>query len=373
MATSFTVSSPTGWVTGTLPGEARLELYDEETLLGERPTQIFVTIAELVRDSGDPVATPIDLLVGARTIFSGQIEGGDIRINSDLFNMAVLLQERGEAEPSDALILGDRLRNQLVRITHDPRAIVLLALGGLAESVYSRLNSSKGWLPGKGPLTIFAGEDARMRKGGIRQAIVVIGSPPSIKWSIGHRDDPVQVRITLPNGKVVQAANQPFKAKTGLNGLHGIALLIGQPTDKASKTLVTDVGRYTVCPSCEIELKPRGGLLGNVTKFRVTGVDGRLQVGLKEYDLKTRGEVFLGAGEMGIEEIQAGTIRLKGRTAPVTLDGVVLSSTLWSTIPNEVKAVLIAAVLSLAGGFLLKLRVWPFVGIIFLVAFRIIG
>ncbi len=75
MATSFTVSSPTGWVTGTLPGEARLELYDEETLLGERPTQIFVTIAELVRDSGDPVATPIDLLVGARTIFSGQIEG----------------------------------------------------------------------------------------------------------------------------------------------------------------------------------------------------------------------------------------------------------------------------------------------------------
>jgi hypothetical protein len=343
VATGFPVSTPIGWLTGRIEGHARLQVHDDAP--GQAGTErMFVRIAELVSDKAD-VRTPAALLAGARTRFSGQVKAGNIQIDSEPFNMAVVLDEATSPQQSDSLLMGDRLSMQPVRFTTEPNAVVLVAFGGIAESVFGKLyagsRSSKA-------LTISAGEGAKMKKAGIRQAIVVIRSPPTVSWHLGTGTR-VEIRITLPDGNVVRAMNQPLKDKPW-GGLHGVAVVVGSAEDPKRKTLVVDAGDYIVCPGCTVQLKSRGGIRETVRQVQVKGVEGRLQVGLKEYELKTRGEVFLGRGEMRAEQFDEETVRLAGRTAPVTLDGVVLSNTVWGTISSEVQGVIVGAVLTLIMG-----------------------
>jgi hypothetical protein len=208
MATGFPVSAPTGWLTGRIEGHAQLEVHADAP--GQPGTaRVFVEVAELVGDKAD-AGTPAALLAGARTKFSGRIEAGSIQIDSEPFNIAILLHEATRPHESDSLLLGDRLSTQPIRFTTDPSAVVLVAFGGIMESVFGKLNAGSR---SSRALTISAGEGAKMRKAGIRQAIVVIGTPPTVQWRLGT-GDPIEVRITLPDGNVVRAMNQPFKDKS---------------------------------------------------------------------------------------------------------------------------------------------------------------
>lgn len=346
MATSYALSTPTGWLTGPLYRGAELDLQAAESS-HSGTGRVFIEIAELVRDNADGHLTLSALLSGARTKFSGQIDAGTIQIDSEPFNIAVLLHESTRPQESDGLLMGENPTTPSIRFTYEPRAAVLVAFGGIAESVFSKLNVDSR---SQKTLTISAGELNKIRKTAVRQLVAVVGSPPALHWRMGS-GGPVEVRITLPNGHVVRALNQPFKDK-GWGGLHGVALVVGSPNDPPNKAVVADVGRYVVCPGCRVQLKPRGALQHSVRRLRVSGIEGRLQVGLKEYELKTRGEVFLGSDSMRIEQLDEKTVRVAGRTAPVTLDDVVLSNTVWGTISNEVKAVIVGAVLTVIGGLI---------------------
>src|SRR5713226_4988982 len=99
--------------------------------------------------------------------------------------------------------------------------------------------------------------------------------------------------------------------------LRGVALVVGTVSDPATKVVVASTGRQIVCAKCDVKIKPRSPLQPSVTAFRGEGIGGRLQVSLREYDLKTQGEVYLGKGELRMEQAEGTVVRITGRTAPV--------------------------------------------------------
>jgi hypothetical protein len=136
MATSYALSTPAGWLTGPFYRAAELDLQAAEP--GQSGTgRVSIEISELVRDNADGRLTLSALLSGARTKFRGQIDAGTIQIDSEPFNIAVLLNESTRSQKSDALLMGESPMTPSIRFTYDPRAVVIVAFGGIAESVFS--------------------------------------------------------------------------------------------------------------------------------------------------------------------------------------------------------------------------------------------
>lgn len=105
------------------------------------------------------------------------------------------------------------------------------------------------------------------------------------------------------------------------------------------------------CANCVYRLESANGWPTLVGDFFVRNPKGELRVGATKYELSSGDVLFISGEQLGISDKVKGTITLEGKSSHVILNGNVFTSSIWSSIPIEVQAVIIAGLLALIVGY----------------------
>jgi hypothetical protein len=291
-----------------------------------RPVQ--VSVFELGRRPGKGLARARPA-PGRPPYYEGLMPKGDIRVTGRRFVAAIIMGEASPGGPPRTAIFVPRFEE--------------LVLARVKDHVHSALRGETAALAPEGGGAIRDDTDGWLVARTVDDGRVVLDRVQRFSihlWGLAEgagRGAPVE-EIALGDHVLRIPSQGDGSASPGT--AVGIVVESGEALWAAMP-----LGDLWSCRECEVDFGGRDRLyLKQVRNVHIGDARGRLTSPSESRDLSEDDRIVLGGGPFVIETRPNGGLMLTGRGAPIMINDGVMSKTAWSSVPNEIKAVLIGAV-----------------------------
>lgn len=269
------------------------------------------------------------LIALSRPVHAASIGAGTIRITGNNFFLTV---QPDVATPIQGLLV---IRNLLgLLLSRDARDQLTVSFPG---TPLGRDNSwlAPGVFPDRPKLLMVSGlSGSQLILADLRRLAVIVTRTSLARVLSDAAHDKLTIALSDGTTYDFSAATVP-KTES-----FAVMILLGGDRDRRA-SLSLPLKEHFLCAECDVMFRAFNLATPTVGQLRIEGAKGSVELALTSHPMNEGSELYLGGRRITITQQDKSVLRITGRASPVVLNGVLLSQTVWSSLPNEVKAAII--------------------------------